>query len=180
MLRWQSRRAFAEAFAPVARQGIRLCRVPRLAVAAPRRSFPTKSIAAIQPSLSAPQQDRAPVLRPKDARRIATRDEKCANNFLSAVCLVALISFWRPGYSCGSYPAPCKRRRSSTGCHKRRRGLRRGSRAIGPHHPRIVPRDHSRGVDLLAGDTWTRAAAQPMKGYCKPWRKPCTVRFMLF
>ena len=78
----------------VGRQGLRLCRVPRLAVAAPRRSFPTKSIAAKQPSLSAPQQDRAPVLRLKDARRIATRDEKCANNFLSAVCLVALISFW--------------------------------------------------------------------------------------
>ena len=32
--------------------------------------------------------------RLKDARRIATRDEKCANNFLSVVCLVALISFW--------------------------------------------------------------------------------------
>jgi len=38
MLRWQSRRAFAEAFAPaketVGRQGLRLCRVPRLAVPA--------------------------------------------------------------------------------------------------------------------------------------------------
>jgi transposase len=34
--------------------------------------------------------------RLKDERRIATRDEKCANNynFLSAVCLVALLSFW--------------------------------------------------------------------------------------
>ena len=38
MLRWQSRRAFAEAFAPaketVGRQSLRLCRVPRLAVPA--------------------------------------------------------------------------------------------------------------------------------------------------
>ena len=32
--------------------------------------------------------------RLKDARRIATRDDKCANTFLSAVCLVALLSFW--------------------------------------------------------------------------------------
>ena len=32
--------------------------------------------------------------RLKDARRIATRYDKCANNFLSAVCLVALIYFW--------------------------------------------------------------------------------------
>ncbi len=32
--------------------------------------------------------------RLKDARRIATRYDKSANNFLSAVCLVALIYFW--------------------------------------------------------------------------------------
>ena len=32
--------------------------------------------------------------RLKDFRRIATRYDKCANNFLSAVCLVALIYFW--------------------------------------------------------------------------------------
>jgi transposase len=32
--------------------------------------------------------------RLKDARRIATRYDKCANKFLSAVCLVALIYFW--------------------------------------------------------------------------------------
>ena len=32
--------------------------------------------------------------RLNDARRIATRYDKCANNFLSAVCLVALLSFW--------------------------------------------------------------------------------------
>ncbi len=32
--------------------------------------------------------------RLKDARRIATRYDKCANNFLSSVCLIALIYFW--------------------------------------------------------------------------------------
>jgi transposase len=32
--------------------------------------------------------------RLKDARRIATRYDKCANNFLSAVCLVAFIYLW--------------------------------------------------------------------------------------
>jgi transposase len=32
--------------------------------------------------------------RLKDARRIATRYYKCANNFLSAVCLIASIYFW--------------------------------------------------------------------------------------
>jgi transposase len=31
--------------------------------------------------------------RRKDARRSATRDDKCANTFLSAICLVALICF---------------------------------------------------------------------------------------
>ena len=32
--------------------------------------------------------------RLKQFRRIATRYDKCANSFLSAVCLVALIYFW--------------------------------------------------------------------------------------
>lgn len=32
--------------------------------------------------------------RIKDARRIATRYDKLANNFLSAVCLMAAIYFW--------------------------------------------------------------------------------------
>ncbi len=32
--------------------------------------------------------------RLKDARRIATRYDKDANNFLSAVCLISLIYFW--------------------------------------------------------------------------------------
>ena len=32
--------------------------------------------------------------RLKDARRIATRYDKCARNFLSAVCLIAAIYFW--------------------------------------------------------------------------------------
>ena len=32
--------------------------------------------------------------RLKDARRIATRYDKCAENFLSAVCLIAAIYFW--------------------------------------------------------------------------------------
>lgn len=32
--------------------------------------------------------------RLKDARRIATRYDKCASNFLSAVNLVAIIYFW--------------------------------------------------------------------------------------
>jgi len=32
--------------------------------------------------------------RLKDARRIATRYGKCADNFLSAVCLIAAIYFW--------------------------------------------------------------------------------------
>jgi transposase len=32
--------------------------------------------------------------RIKDARRIATRYDKLANNFLSSVCLMATIYFW--------------------------------------------------------------------------------------
>jgi transposase len=32
--------------------------------------------------------------RLKAARRIATRYGKCADNFLSAVCLIAAIYFW--------------------------------------------------------------------------------------
>ena len=32
--------------------------------------------------------------RLKDARRIATCYDKCARNFLSAVCLIAAIYFW--------------------------------------------------------------------------------------
>jgi transposase len=32
--------------------------------------------------------------RLKDARRVATRYNKCADNFLSAVCLTAAIYFW--------------------------------------------------------------------------------------
>jgi transposase len=32
--------------------------------------------------------------RLKNARRIATRYDKCARNFLSAVCLIAAIYFW--------------------------------------------------------------------------------------
>jgi hypothetical protein len=32
--------------------------------------------------------------RLKEASRIATRYDKCAGNFLSAVCLIAAIYFW--------------------------------------------------------------------------------------
>jgi len=32
--------------------------------------------------------------RLKDARRIATRYDKCAETFLNAVCLIAAIYFW--------------------------------------------------------------------------------------
>jgi hypothetical protein len=79
MLRWQSRRAFAEAFAPaqetVGRQGLRLCRKPY-----PHNKRAYRHRNKIERMFC----------RLKDARRIATRYDSCANNFLSAVCLVAL------------------------------------------------------------------------------------------
>jgi transposase len=126
MLRWQSRRAFAEAFAPaqetVGRRGLRLCRVPRPAVPARHHAdhpslrqvfgflrFARRSLALVRspnkinrrkpyPHNKRAYRQRNKIermfCRLKDARRIATRYDKCANNFLSAVCLVALIYFW--------------------------------------------------------------------------------------
>lgn len=33
--------------------------------------------------------------RPKDFRRVATRDDKLAQNFLAAICLAAIVAYWR-------------------------------------------------------------------------------------
>ncbi|MGH9676766.1 MAG: hypothetical protein ACRD36_06660, partial [Candidatus Acidiferrum sp.] len=127
----------AEAFAPAqetaGRQGLRLCRVPRLAhkarhpaghpslrqvfgksPASLRQVFGFLRFARRSPALVRsptkinrrkpyPHNKRAcrhrnriaPMFcRRKDARRLASRDAKCANTFLSAVCLAALIYFW--------------------------------------------------------------------------------------
>jgi hypothetical protein len=96
MLRWQSRRAFAPAKETVGRQGLRLCRVPRLAVppVIPNKINRRKSYPHNKRVYRHRNKVERLFCRLKDARRIATRDENCANTFLSAVCLVALLSFW--------------------------------------------------------------------------------------
>jgi transposase len=77
-----------------------LGRVPRLAVPARHRAGHSQQNQSPKPY---PHNKRAyrhrnkierMFCRLKDARRIATRYYKRANNFLSAVCLVALIYFW--------------------------------------------------------------------------------------
>jgi transposase len=34
--------------------------------------------------------------RPKDWRRIATRHDRCAHAFFSAICIAATVTFWLP------------------------------------------------------------------------------------
>ncbi|WP_198912723.1 hypothetical protein [Acetobacter musti] len=34
--------------------------------------------------------------KPRDWRRIATRYERCAHTFFSAICLAATVIFWMP------------------------------------------------------------------------------------
>ena len=45
-------------------------------------------------SLSRPKRHRAYVLSPQDFRRIATRYDRNAVNFLAAVCIAATVSYW--------------------------------------------------------------------------------------
>ena len=44
--------------------------------------------------LSQPQRHRTEFGRLKDFRRIATRYDRLADNFLAAVCLAAAVSYW--------------------------------------------------------------------------------------
>jgi len=44
--------------------------------------------------LSQPQRHRAHVLPPEDFRRVATRYDRNAVNFLAAVCIAAAVSYW--------------------------------------------------------------------------------------
>jgi hypothetical protein len=67
--------------------------------AAPPRSFPTRPIAASRfPITSAPivtaTRSSACSAASKPHAAFATRYDKCARNFLSAVCLIAAIYFW--------------------------------------------------------------------------------------
>ena len=49
----------------------------------------------LQPSaIPRPKRHRAHVLQAEDYRRIATRYDKLATNFLSAVYLAAAVSYW--------------------------------------------------------------------------------------
>jgi transposase len=45
-------------------------------------------------SLPRPQRHRTHVLPSQDFRRIATRYDRLATNFLAAVCIAATVSYW--------------------------------------------------------------------------------------
>jgi hypothetical protein len=83
VLRWPSRRALAEAFAPKETVGTRLTAFRDwLSRRGTPPVIPTKSIAANL------------ILMTSEPIGIAPRYDTCANNFLSAVRLVALVCFW--------------------------------------------------------------------------------------